>query len=96
MRRAKSSRADELARHRAIFTYARAHNLTLIEAEAAMAHERWEAAQERLRAVTMCGRRAGKTAATEAAMQAAADAGFRAHDLRRRAIPDDAPWMMRD
>lgn len=96
MSKGKPTRAEQLRRHRQIFLLARDRGVTLIEAEQLLAREEWEAAQERLRTVTMCGRRTGKSVATEAALTAAAEAGFRIIDARGRAIPADAPWMMRD
>jgi hypothetical protein len=96
MSKRKPTRAEQLARHRKIFLLARERDVTLVEAEQLLAREEWAAAQERLRVVTMCGRQQGKSAATEAALTAAAEAGFRMIDLRGRSIPDDAPWMMRD
>lgn len=52
---AKPSRAEQLRRHREIFTYARAHDLTLIEAEKALVRVEWQAAQERLARLQACG-----------------------------------------
>ena len=54
-RAAKPSRAEQMRRHREIFTYARAHDLTLIEAEKALVHAKWLAAQERLARLQACG-----------------------------------------
>lgn len=83
MSKPKPSRAEQLRRHREIFEYARAHGLTLLEAESAMARDQWRAAQDRLAAVRRCGRTADPQApiATEAPA---------------RPAPSDAPWMMRD
>lgn len=81
---AERSRADELRRHREAFEYAREHNLTLREAEKAIAAERGRLARERLAAVQRCGRSA---AAPLAAIGA---------DQPPRPIPENAPWMMRD
>ncbi|PAL25510.1 hypothetical protein [Sphingopyxis sp. GW247-27LB] len=96
MKKPRLTRAEQLARHRKIFLLARERDVALVEAEQLLAREEWAAAQERLRVVTMCGRGQGKSVATEAALTAAAEAGFRVLDLRGRPIPDDAPWMMRD
>lgn len=85
-RAAKPSRAEQLRRHREIFTYARAHDLTLIEAEKALAHAEWLAAQERLARLQACGRSIDERPAIE-----------RAKDRNPlRPIPANAPWMMRD
>ncbi|KTE75695.1 hypothetical protein [Sphingopyxis sp. A083] len=81
---AERSRADELRRHREAFEYAREHNLTLRDAEKAIAAERSRMARERLAAVRQCGRSA---AAPLAAIGA---------DQPPRPIPENAPWMMRD
>jgi hypothetical protein len=81
---AKPSRAEELRRHREVFEYARAHNLTLREAEKAIAAERSRLARERLAAVQQCGR--------SAVPQPAPIGG----DRPLRDAPRHAPWMMRD
>jgi isopropylmalate/homocitrate/citramalate synthase len=81
---AEPSRADALRRHREAFEYAREHNLTLRDAEKAIAAERSRLARERLAAVQRCGRCA---AAPPAALGA---------DQPARPIPENAPWMMRD
>ena len=88
-RAAKPSRAEQLRRHREIFTYARAHDLTLIEAEKALVHAEWLAAQERLARLRACGT-AAKTSQAP-------------HRVRGDEVgvvkgppPPDAPWMMRD
>jgi hypothetical protein len=81
---AKPSRADQLRRHREIFLYARAHDLTLAEAEKAIAAESARAARERLALVKRCGRSAVTSAAPIGAERPA------------RPAPDNAPWMMRD
>lgn len=96
MTKVKTTRAQQLARHRKVFLLAREHGVTLAEAEQLLARQEWAAAQERLRVVTMCGRQTGKSVATEQAISSAAEAGFKIIDARRREIPDDAPWMMRD
>ncbi|MBD3746701.1 MAG: hypothetical protein IE932_10880 [Sphingopyxis terrae] len=77
-------RADELRRHRETFEYAREHNLTLRDAEKAIAAERSRLARERLAAVQQCGRSA---AGSPAAIGA---------DRPLRDAPRHAPWMMRD
>lgn len=77
------TRADELRRHREAFEYAREHNLTLREAEKAIAAERSRLARERLAAVQQCGRSAVPPAAIGA-------------DRPLRDAPQNAPWMMRD
>ena len=41
----KTSPAERMRRHREVFTYALKHGLTLLEAEAAIARERWLAVQ---------------------------------------------------
>ena len=81
---AKLSRAEQLRRHREIFLYARAHDLTLAQAEKAIAAERARAARERLALVKRCGR---------SAVAAPAPIGA---DRPARPAPDNAPWMMRD
>ncbi|ALJ14244.1 hypothetical protein [Sphingopyxis macrogoltabida] len=84
MTRAKPTRAEQLRRHREIFTYALAHGLTLLEAEAAMARDSARAARERLALVKRCGRSA---VAAPAPIGAEAPHG---------PAPENAPWMMRD
>lgn len=81
---AKTTRAEQLRRHREIFLYAREHNQTLAEAEKAIAAERARAARERLAIVRRCGR---------AALPPVADQRV---DRPVRPAPDNAPWMMRD
>lgn len=80
----KPTRAEQLARHRQIFTYARAHDLTLREAEFALLREERQARLARRRAVERCGRAIGAPDAAHAA------------ERPLRPIPDNAPWMMRD
>lgn len=77
------SRADELRRHRETFIYAREHGLSLRDAEKAMARERSLAAQARLDVIQRCGRGAAQAAPIGA-------------EQPQRAVPEDAPWMMRD
>ncbi len=95
-RAAKPSRADQLRRHREIFTYARAHDLTLIEAEKALVHAEWLAAQERLARLRACGTstRSARTEEERTALRQAQDGRGLGEGLRP--IPADAPWMMRD
>lgn len=85
MKNTKPTRAEHLRRHRQIFEYALAHGLTLIEAEKALVREEWQAAQDRLAAVQLCGR---SVASREIAGGAPREF--------RTTIPADAPWMMRD
>ena len=80
----KPTRAEQLARHRRVFLLARAHGVTLAEAEKIHAREEWEAAQRRLEATRRCGR----------AVETPRPAPAAEHPLRP--IPADAPWMMRD
>lgn len=82
-----SPRAKALREHREIFEYALAHGLTLKEAEAEISRQRWAAAQARLAQVQACGRVIDDRPAIKAANE-------RSHPLK--AIPADAPWMMRD
>ncbi|MGR4892259.1 hypothetical protein ACIPPQ_14625 [Sphingopyxis sp. LARHCG72] len=95
MARLKPTRADELRRHRAIFEYARRHDLSLIDAEKALVRLAWEAANERLWKVRQCGRRAGRTHAA-AVVDAIAEQGRTLGMEFDRPPPADAPWMMRD
>jgi hypothetical protein len=81
---AKPTRAEQLRQHRETFLYAREHNLTLAEAEKAIAAERARAARARLAQVRRCGR---------SALASPAPIGA---DGPTRPAPDNAPWMMRD
>jgi hypothetical protein len=82
----KPTRAEQLRRHREIFEYARAHDLTLRDAETALARERDLAARARLAARRRCGRVVDDRAQVERAAERQPLGPARA----------DAPWMMRD
>lgn len=81
----KPTRAEQLARHRRVFLLARAHGVTLAEAEKLLAREEWETAQRRLEATRRCGRAV-----------ASRDTGACAANRYRFKIKGDEPWMMRD
>lgn len=86
MRKSKPTRAEQLRRHRQIFEYARAHDLTLREAELALLREERLARLARREAVQGCGR----------AIQPTFDKLQKLESGALRPIPADAPWMMRD
>lgn len=87
MKKPKLTRAEQLARHRKIFLYAREHDLTLVEAEFALLREEREARMARRKAEQSCGR------ALRPYQAAFVD---RLADQAPRPIPANAPWMMRD
>ena len=80
-----SRRALQLRRHREVMLYALEHGLTPKAAEEAMVRESARLARERLALVQRCGRSAVKPAH-----------GDQDADRPQRAVPDNAPWMMRD
>jgi hypothetical protein len=82
-----SPRAAALREHRLTFEYARAHGVTLAEAEKLRARQRWIEAGVRLEQVQACGRVIEGRATI-------AHANERPHPLKP--APADAPWMMRD
>lgn len=84
MAHVKPTRAEQLARHRQIFLYAREHDLTLVEAEFALLREERAARLARRTAVQGCGR-------TLLPYQRAWVADQALHPA-----PENAPWMMRD
>lgn len=86
MTKVKTTRAQQLARHRKVFLLAREHGVTLAEAEQLLAREEWRHQQDRLARVQRCGR----SVENDPARLRAAVRGD------TRPIPDDAPWMMRD
>lgn len=81
----KSTRAQQLARHRKVFLMAREHGVTLAEAEQLLARQEWQEQQDRLAAVRECGR-------SFASREISGGAPTR----YRFKITGDEPWMMRD